>query len=104
MPEILEIEKYRYVVLDGEFYVKEDREALFASLEQLKQKIIICCCYAPFSTRKERNLKDEEVRQCQPFELPTKGIFVDTTKPVEEIMAVQILPLLNHAPQKLAYS
>ena len=86
---------YQYIIVDGEFYETDDLNALRAVLDQLKARLIVCCCYAPLTVRKERNLKDLEVRQCKPFEMPAKGVFVDMNKSAQDILENQILPILS---------
>merc|ERR1712137_440592 len=92
--------RYRYVIIDGEFSDKNARNAVLSAMAHFSIKKVICCCYAPLTLRKERNLKDVEVRQCQAFNLPPSGVFIDTSKPIEEAMA-QILPLLKN-PEPVA--
>merc|ERR1711862_268384 len=90
--------RYKYIIIDAEFYDRDISHSVYAVIDQLRAKKLVCCCYAPLTIRKERNLKDVEVRQCKAFELPPKGVFVDTSKPVAEILQGQILPLLASEP------
>lgn len=86
---------FKFIIIEGEFYDADSKNAVLSVLEQMALNKIVCCCYAPFNVRKERNVKDVEVRQCRPFELPSKGVLIDATNPVNEILQNQIIPLLK---------